>query len=70
MLNYTVTEIRTKLAGALSPAERADWQRELDRAITVARDAMDARHGKVSPDWDRRLAATYRDAATRNGYGY
>ena len=70
MMNYTVTEIRQKLAASLSPAERAEWQRELDRAIETARETMDSRLGKVSPNWDSQLRAEYRRGAYRNGYGY
>lgn len=70
MMNYSVTEIRQKIAASLSDAERAEWQRELERAGDMTRDIMDARLGKVEPDWDSRLAAKYRRAATRNGYGY
>jgi hypothetical protein len=75
MMNYTVTELRQKLAASLSPAERAEWQRELDRAIETARETMDSRLGKVSPNWDmtyysHEIAhdlrdAGWRDAATR-----
>jgi hypothetical protein len=70
MLNYTVTEIRQKIANATTAAERADWERELVKAKRLTRELMDKRLGKVDPDWDRKLAAAYRDSATRNGYGY
>jgi hypothetical protein len=70
MLNYTVTEIRQKIAASLTDAERAEWQRELERAGDTTRELMDKRLGKVSADWDKQLRAEYRRGAYRNGYGY
>jgi hypothetical protein len=70
MNNYTVTEIRQKIAASFTDAERAEWQRELDRATYFTRDLMDARLGRVDPNWDKKLRAEYRRGAYRNGYGY
>ena len=70
MMNYTVTEIREKIAASFTDAERAEWERELAKATGATRAMMDAKLGAVNPDWDRQLAAQYRDGATRNGYGY
>jgi hypothetical protein len=70
MLNYTITEIRQKIANAVTAAERADWERELVRATDATRELMDKRLGKVSPDWDKQLATEFRRGAYRNGYGY
>jgi hypothetical protein len=70
MLNYTVTEIRQKIASSFTAEERAEWERELQRAGDITRDMADKRLGRVSPDWDKQLRAEYRRGAYRNGYGY
>jgi hypothetical protein len=70
MMNYTVTEIRQKIAASFTAAERAEWQRELERAGDATRELMDKRLGAVDPNWDSKLRAEYRRGAYRNGYGY